>query len=203
MSGFNRRIARTGSTDSYKFSKINAVDEHGRVFTLNYTNVFATVSAVLIGVFSIYTAMHYITPYFSHGNVLRTGSDEAVATVDAEFNASLTDRLLHSFKQSDVFIPKGKYVQMDYIIPRGATIDVTLTRCKSIPIIEVFNCIPASSQTETISGKMRGSARFRFGKSGFYVFQHAVNLPAVSDVAKPNDAPEKIVPPSIIWRRGN
>lgn len=199
MSGFNRRFAQKGSTDSYRLNKLGVTDEHGRVFTLNYTGVFATVSALLTGAFFIYTALHYITPYFSNGDALRIGGQDTIEKIDAKFDDTLTERLLHSFKKSEVFVPKGRYIQIEYTIPRGATIDVTLTRCKGIPVVEVFNCTPTSTQTETISGKSRGMEKFRFGKSGFYAVQHKVNLPATPVDKESAKQPEKT---TVLWRRG-
>jgi len=197
MAILGRRLAQKNKYEKQSFS-IGSLRLHegGKIFTLNYRWIFGTALSVLFGIFSLYVSIHYLTAYFTPQQYLwdSRGNSSANQMEGGEFG--VIDTLLNSFARQQAYIRAGKGLEVHYVLPKGKTIELTVTRCKPLLVLEVFNCFPAEEKIFPISGQQKGVERYIFGQGGFYTYQSTL-LDANGQAVSHQDGYR------VIWRRAN
>jgi len=145
--------------------------------------------ALLVGLFSCYTALHYVPSLIGKADLLAISTnDSASAKLDVE-NDNIFSPYIKIFDLRRAYMRSGQSIQAQYDMPRGMAIDLHITKCRTAPVIEVYNCDPVSSQVVTITDTS-GAREFMVSEAGFYYFDEVVKR------GNPNDDYR------IVWRRG-
>ena len=140
--------------------------------------------ALALGISSLYTAAHYI-PAFRSVDVVESGTDLERSDVlfDVEDTNPLAPYLDH-FQLKRTYVKPGSTLSVQYRTD-GAPVDLFITQCRNVPVLEVFHCDPVAVREVGISDRS-GRREFRFREGGFYhLGEHA-----------PDDARYRVV-----WRR--
>jgi hypothetical protein len=145
--------------------------------------------ALLIGLFSCYTAIHYVPSLIGKSELLAVSTrDTASAKLDVD-KESFFAPYIKIFDLKRAYMRQGQTIQAQYEMPRGMTIDLHITKCRNAPVLEVYNCEPVGSEVITIRDRS-GAREFRVSEAGFYYFDEVIKRGNA-------DADYRIV-----WRRG-
>lgn len=166
------------------------------MLTLNYRWIFGSAFSILFGIVTLYTSVHYFTAYFSPQQYLwdTRGNSAANQMEGGEFG--VVDHLLNSFSRQQAYIRSGKGLAVHYVLPEGKSIELTVTRCQPVLIVEVFNCTAADKKTFTLAGQHKGVERYIFGKAGFYIYNSELLNADGTRSATDKDY-------HLVWRRAN
>lgn len=197
MAILSRRIAHKNKFEKNKFSSNTLrLHEGGKIFTLNYRWIFGSAISVVFGIFALYTSVHYLTAYFSPQQYLWDSRGNSAANQMEGGEFGIVDHVINSFAREKAYIRGGKGLAVHYVLPEGKSIELIVTRCQPMLIVEVFNCTVAEQKKFTLKGQRKGVERYRFSKPGFYVYQSQL-LNADGTVSmKDKDY-------RVVWRRAN
>ncbi|WP_371397911.1 hypothetical protein [Fretibacter rubidus] len=172
MGMLSRRLAHKNKFEKNQFSSNTLrLMEDGKIFTLNYRWIFGSALSILIGLFTMYTAMHYLTAYVSPKQILWSSQSNSAANQMEENSMGVVDKVLDSFTRDQAYIRRGKGLAAHYVIPEGKSIELRIVRCQPQFIVEVFRCTAGDQQIITLNKSRKGVERLSFNLAGFYVYQ--------------------------------
>ena len=144
--------------------------------------------ALMLGIFSLYTATHYAPSLFDRdGTIFETSKSTASMKLDMD-DGHILSPYIKLFDLKRGYFRAGQKVTAQYDAPRGAQVELTLTRCKRAVVVEVFQCFPEDQQTVKITDSS-GARKFVMPATGFYYLQEKVTLRNADDDYR------------IVWRR--
>lgn len=172
----SRKQLRRGNLERKRTSKIGAL-----------------VSLSLAGLL-VYSSLHYIGAFVDIGKVVGVSSRTLDLDSGPQGARKLTSSLSHRSDFKRIYLRKGQAISVEYALPSGARLDLSILQCEQRPVLEVFNCKPIGERTVKIRQKTQGSSTIYVSEPGFYYFADKVTL-ADGLPAKRGQSYE------IVWRR--
>jgi len=138
---------------------------------------FGSATTLIIGGAMCYVALHYIPAYLGLNKVLSFSDLDTSASVAAESSQWATlSSYADAFRIKRTYLRPGQTIQAQYALPEGATLELSIQRCRPAFILEIFKCQPINEQTALVKNDKLGTQRFRFPEAGFYRFEEKVTL---------------------------
>ncbi len=131
----------------------------------------------------IWLSLPYASAFVNVGEIV--GVSKIDRTV-GKFKAGLTK----TAPVKKVYLRAGQGLTASYNVPKGAKVTLSVMRCQSRPIIEVWNCAPVAKQDIIIKGGKAGMRSVIASAPGFYYFTDTMTLPKAADK-----------PYTLVWRR--
>ena len=122
--------------------------------------------ALLLGLFSAYTAMHYV-PAFRSTDVVESRRVQSDALMSVDDSHPLTPYLDH-LQMKRTYVKPGSTLSVQYRTD-GTPVDLFITQCRNIPVVEVYRCSPVAVREINVTDRS-GRREFRFREGGFYHF---------------------------------
>ena len=183
FSDSNGAIARYGS----------ALGEQAKKRSMSNKRLFASALALFLGIFLSYCSLFYGPAFVSDSQILRLSSADKVSP---KFGYGETRKdgwftpYLDLLRMQRGYMSAGSKVEALFIASEPANVTFAVTRCKTLPVIEIFSCTPVDDSRVTVEGKDNGLVSFTIEQSGFYHVTESVR--AESD---------SYVDFNVIWRR--
>ena len=166
------RLSQKNKYEKNTFSpNILRLHEGGKIFTLNYRWILSSAISIVVGLFTMYTSMHYLTAFFSPQQVLWSSDSNSAANQMENGSIGFIDKIVDSFTRDQAYFRNGKRLAAHYVIPEGKSVELTIVRCQPVLIVEVFKCTPGDVQTITLNTNRTGVETYRLNHGGFYVYQ--------------------------------
>ena len=126
--------------------------------------------ALSLGLFSAYTAMHYV-PAFRSSDVVESSRDRSDALMSVDDSHPFTPYLDH-LQLKRTYVKPGSTLSVQYRTD-GTPVDLFITQCRNIPVVEVYRCDPLAVREVNVRDTS-GRREFQFREGGFYHFsEHA------------------------------
>ena len=120
--------------------------------------------ALLLGLFSVYTAIHYI-PAFRSVDVVESEQSRSDVLMDVDDSHPLTPYLDH-LQLKRTYVKPGSTLSVQYRTD-GKPVDLFITQCRNIPVLEVYRCDPIAVREVNVRDRS-GRREFQFLNGGFY-----------------------------------
>ena len=121
--------------------------------------------ALMLGLFFVYTAIHYI-PAFRSTDVVESERSDALMAVD---DSSPFTPYLDHLQLKRTYVKPGSTLRVQYRTD-GSPLDLFITQCRNIPIVEVYRCTPVVVHEVNVTDTS-GRREFQFNEGGFYHFR--------------------------------
>ena len=168
----SRRLSQKNEFEKTTFSSNTLrLHEGGKIFTLNYRWIFSSAISILIGIFTMYTSMHYLTAFVSPQQLLWSSNNNSAANQMENGSIGFVDKIIDSFTRDQAYFRSGKRLAAHYVIPEGKSVELSIIRCQPVLIVEVFNCTPGNIQKIMLNKTRTGVETYRLQQGGFYVYQ--------------------------------
>jgi len=189
---FNRHSISGVKVGGYDTIDVEAV--HAEAKALGLKRTFGTAFSLILGGMMCYVSLHYV-PAFINPPQIVAASDfntraEHLRNEDKNF---LLSAYIDAFNMKRAFIKQGQTIEAQYVVPEENTLTLKIQQCRSMPVIEIFDCQVVSERDITIENSRSGLRSFTFSEDGFYKFSEQLSGPA--PVA--NDGKKRYV----IWSR--
>ena len=122
--------------------------------------------ALMLGLFSAYTAMHYV-PAFRSTDVVESKQNRSDALMAVDDGHPFTPYIDH-LQLKRTYVKPGSTLSVQYRTD-GTPVDLYITQCRNIPVVEVYSCDPVAVREVKVSDRS-GRREFRFQDGGFYHF---------------------------------
>ena len=122
--------------------------------------------ALMLGLFSAYTAMHYV-PAFRSTDVVESRQDRSDALLAVDDGHPFTPYIDH-LQLKRTYVKPGSTLSVQYRTD-GTPVDLFITQCRNIPVLEVYRCDPVAVREVKVTDRS-GRREFRFQDGGFYHF---------------------------------
>jgi len=172
----SRKELRKGNLNSNQPSKIGTL-----------------ISLSLAGVL-VYSSLHYIGAFVNVGKIVGVSSKTLDLDDGPQGARKFTSVISHNSKFKRIYLRKGQAISVEYALPAGASLDLTILQCDQRPVLEVFQCKPVGERKLKIRQKTQGSSTIYVSEPGFYYFADKVTLKSGAR-AKRGQSYE------IVWRR--
>lgn len=179
----NGAIARYGS----------ALGAQAKKRSMSNKRLVASAMSLLLGIFLSYCSLFYLPAFASDSQILRLSSAEKISP-KITFGASRKDGWFTPYfdllRMQRGYMSAGSTVQALFVVSEPAELTFAVTRCKKLPIIEIFSCTPVDDSRVTVEGKESGLVSFTVDQSGFYHVTESVR-----------SRPGGYADYNVIWRR--
>ena len=122
--------------------------------------------ALMLGLFSVYTAVHYI-PAFRSADVVESGQERSDVLLAVDDRHPFTPYLDH-LQMKRTYVKPGSSLSVQYRTD-GKPVDLFITQCRNIPVVEVYRCNPVAIREVNVRDTS-GRREFVFLEGGFYHF---------------------------------
>lgn len=148
----------------------------GQSYPASSRRSMATILIWCIAPILLFCSQFYLGAFIDLGQIIgQSQSMRAKKTAQnttresIEKQTALTKIIDNQFRNK-VYLRAGQSIQASYAIPPSANIELVIKQCKSLPVIEVFNCKNIAEQRRTISSGTSGMLQFSVSVAGFYNF---------------------------------
>lgn len=162
----NRQDGKTFAFNVYPEQTYMSQDEASHSMSINRGP--STILSLLLGLFLVFSSFFYLPAYFSNS------FDEKIALLD--------NRYLNHILMNQGYFKSGQTVTVDYEMPPGTELSLSVTKCSGPLIVEIYSCRGTLVETFKVT---ESSNRFNLvmGETGFYKFdQKLTNDPAKNDI---------------------
>jgi len=129
-----------------------------------------------------YVALHYIPAYLGLQKVVAISNlDNSAARLAKDDEIALLSSYIDPFRMKRTYLRSGQSIQAQYSLPEGATLNLSIKRCRPALIIEIFDCQVIGEKTARVTRDKVGTQRFQFQEAGFYLFDEHVTQPTAKD----------------------
>jgi len=142
----------------------------------------------------VYTSLHYIGSFVDIGKVVGVSSKTLNLDDGPQGARKLTSAVTYRSDFKRVYLRKGQAISVEYAMPKGARLDLSILQCEQRPVIEVFECKPLGERTVTVRDKSQGSSTIFVSEPGFYYFADKVTLSGGHQAKRGQNY-------HIVWRR--
>lgn len=140
-------------------------------------SIFSAIS-LLFGALMIYVTLHYLPAFLQPQKILGMTDTQLTSArlKDEGPIRKLMGPYADLFTMKRTYLRSGQTIQAQYAMPPGAVMTLKIKQCRSLWIVEVFECQVVSKQSIRITNPT-GSKSFQFPETGFYHFDESVKLP--------------------------
>lgn len=131
-----------------------------------------------IGAIMCYVAMHYVPAFVQPHKIIgaTTIDMSAKRLEDKGPIRKIFGPYIDAFSIQRTYLRSGQEIQAQFILPKGATLDLNMTQCRRIFAIEIVRCDVIMQKNVEITDKIIGSKSFQFPEKGFYHFSHNIKF---------------------------
>ncbi len=149
--------------------------------------------SLTLGIGLCYCSLFYLPAYFKENRVFQvsTNTDLEPSLRGEPVRAGWFTPYLDLLRVKRGYFKAGQIIEAEYVLSKEDDFVITLTRCASRPILEIFSCKPVETVEYIQSDTMRGKLRIQAPNSGFY------NVSEYSTAEQPNDLKY-----AVLWKRG-
>lgn len=127
---------------------------------------------ISIALFIVAGALVYISVPYA-GAFVNVGKTVSVSKLDRSVS-ELAANLTQTSPVKKVYLRQGHGLKATYAVPKGTTVKLSIIKCESLPIIEVWSCTSLSKQEVEIVGTSGGERTFKASEAGFYYFRDEI-----------------------------
>ena len=155
--------------------------------------------SISLGLMIAYCSLFYVPAFVDFKGAMRVvGIDQDQKPLTLEQQAERAERwgvlapYIRQFQLPRGYLRSGQKLHVQYALSPGTELTLSIKRCASVPILEVFKCQVAQEQTVNIRRPLEGVQTFRVSEPGFYYYTQAtVN----------RDGSEEVKPYAVMWQR--
>ena len=144
--------------------------------------------------FLVYFSLHYVGAFINIGKIVGVSSKTLDLDEGPQGARKLTSAISYRSEFKRIYLRGGQAISVEYALPEGASLDLSVLQCDQRPVLEVFKCKPVGERTVKIRQKAQGSSTIYVSEPGFYYFADKVTL-ADGERAKRGRSYQ------IVWRR--
>lgn len=161
--------------------------------SMSNSRLIASTLAIFLGLFLSYCSLFYIPAFTTDSKILRMSSEDKILP-QISYTTKRKDGwftpYLDLLRVQRGYMHKGSKVQAVFVVSEPAEMTFQVTRCKRIPLLEIFKCTPVDQSEIKIQRKSSGLVSFTIPNPGFYYVTESIQ--SISG------APAEY---SVIWRR--
>ena len=130
------------------------------------------------GVIMCYIAMHYVPAYVqTHKIISSTNIDTSPKRLENKGPIrKIFGPYIDAFSLQRTYLRKDQEIQAQFILPKGATLDLSISQCRRMFAIEILKCDVVMQHDVKVSNELIGTKAFQFPGKGFYHFNHKVTF---------------------------
>lgn len=170
-----------------------ALGKHAKKRSMSNKRLVASAIALFLGIFLSYCSLFYLPAFASDSQILRLSSADKVSP-KIDYDASRKDGWFTPYfdllRMQRGYMSAGSKVEAMFVTSTPAQATFAVTRCKKLPIVEIFSCTPIDDSRVTVSDKDSGLVSFTIETSGFYHVTETIR-----------SASGEYVDYNVIWRR--
>ncbi len=150
--------------------------------------------SLLLGISLAYASMFYVPAFVNVVGVLGFATQEGKLPVieNSKESSNFLKPYSDIFKLRRGYFRAGQILEVGSAMSPGSELMLTIQRCDSFPVIEIFHCGSLQSQTVTVSNPESGIQLFKISQPGFYYY---------SENSRNTDDSVMVKPYAVVWRR--
>jgi hypothetical protein len=162
-------------------------------FSMSPRRLLTTAISLFLGLALCYCSLFYLPAYFEDNRVFQASShkDLEPSLSGEPIKAGWFTPYLDLLRVKRGYFKAGQIIEAEYVLSKENDFVISVTRCASRPIIEIFSCKPLETIEYVQSDTMRGKLRIQAPSNGFY------NVTEFSRGEQPSDLKY-----AVLWRRG-